>query len=284
MARKTQTGVGDLQFSTISLRKITMGTSKIRTHLDEEDLQELKESIKALGLLQPVLLMPRKEKDRYELLIGQRRLKAYKQLRAEESEEDRWKEIPAFVVSEKAGDKALALSLAENICRVDLSRTDTTDAVTELYKLYGRDVKKVAKATGMWPETIRRYIYVKEYGSQKILDLLDKDRVSLLDAKRALQAAQWRIAKAERILERMVGLTRTEKKRFAEYVKQNPRASFDDGIREAKKPRIQRRISVDLTETMRTGLEKAQKAWEMPAEEIVAQVLEEWLDEQGYLS
>jgi len=49
------------------------------------------------------------------------------------------------------------------------------------------------------------------------------------------------------------------------------------------KPKVERRISVDLTVEMRQGLQKAMQEWEMDPAEIVSQALEEWLEAQGYL-
>ena len=54
-------------------------------------------------------------------------------------------------------------------------------------------------------------------------------------------------------------------------------------VKDAKEPRVERIISVDLTSELRDGLEKATREWEMEPDDIVLQALQDWLDEQGYL-
>ena len=148
----------------VAIKDIDKGPAHIRTHLNREDLDELKESIKKLGLLQPIVVMertnPRPGQKRYVLVVGSRRVQACEELG------DR-KEIPAVVIEEQNEERVLAASLAENMFRAPLSHKDTAEAVTKLYKLYGKDEKKVAKATGMWPQTVLKYVYLKEYGTPK---------------------------------------------------------------------------------------------------------------------
>ena len=169
--------------------------------------------------------------------------------------------------------------------RSKLSNKDTAKAVTKLYKLYDKDVKKVARTTGMWPETILRYVYLEEYGSKQMLDWVNDGDATLLDVKRMLQIAKWNIGKAERMLGTMIkeGMTPTQKKNFAEYMKTNPSAKMKEGAEDAKKPRIRNKILVDLTPEIREGIRKAMKEWEMDAEEVALQALNDWLEEQGYI-
>jgi len=72
----------------------------------------------------------------------------------------------------------------------------------------------------MWPETVLRYVYLEEYGSSKMVSWVQKGQLALLDVKRILQIAQWNISNAEKMLEAMIkeGMTRTQKKNFAEYM------------------------------------------------------------------
>ena len=282
MAKQGSQAKQDVSMDKIRLDEIDKGPAHIRTHINEEALDELKDSIEKLGLLQPIVVIRKKKVKpdgrKYDLLIGSRRVLAHEKLGREE--------IPAIIIEKRQNkEKILASSLAENMFRSKLSVKDIAKATTKLYKLYGRDEKKVAKATGMWPATVLRYVYLREYGTQKMIDWVDKGSVKLLDVKRMLQAAQWKIKKAERMLEEMIKekMTPTQKKNFAEYMKSNPESSIQDGVTDAKKLRILNKILVDLTSELREGITKAMKEWKMDPEEIAFQALHDWLEEQGYI-
>jgi ParB family chromosome partitioning protein len=92
-----------------------------RTHVDNID--ELASSLKAHGLLQPVLV--RRRGSTYELIGGHRRLEAAKLLG--------WREIPA-VVREETDDQAYILTLVENLPREDLSPKEEAAALEVLVR------------------------------------------------------------------------------------------------------------------------------------------------------
>ena len=282
MAKQTSQAMEDVGMDKIRLDEIDKGPAHIRTHINEESLDELKDSIEKLGLLQPIVVIRKKKVKpdgrKYDLLIGSRRVLAHEKLGREE--------IHAIIIEKRQNkERILALSLAENMFRSRLSHKDTADAVTKLYKLYGKDKNKVAKATGMWPATVLRYVYLKEYGTTKMIKWVEDGDIKLLDVKRMLEAARWSISKAERMLEAMIeeGMTRRQKKDFAQYMKANPAASIKEGVKDARKPRITNKVLVDLTTEVQEGIQKAMKELKMDAEEVAFQALRDWLEDQGYI-
>lgn len=276
MAKQTSQANQGIGMGKIRIDEIEKGPAHIRTHMNKEDLDELKDSIKKLGLLQPIVVME-KQRGKYPLVIGSRRVRAHEELGKTE--------IPAIVIGKKNKEQILAASLAENMFRSKLSHKDTANAVTKLYKLYGKDANKVAKQTGMWRETVLRYVYLKEYGTKQMLNWVDEGDATLLDVKRMLQIAKWNITKAERMLETMIkeGMTPTQKKNFAGYLKANPSGKMKDAVNDAMKPRVRNKILVDLPPEVQEGIRKAMKEWEMDAEEVALQALNDWLEEQGYI-
>ena len=93
----------------LDLEKITTNPFQPRTHFNEEALEELSQSIKELGVIQPITV--RKKGTQFELIAGERRLRA--------SEMAGLKTIPAFV--RLADDQeSLEMALVENIQRQDL--------------------------------------------------------------------------------------------------------------------------------------------------------------------
>jgi ParB/RepB/Spo0J family partition protein len=275
MAKQTPVTQSDLAIATVPISQIHIDPSlNVRRDLSPEALEELKESIRTLGLLQPIVVMATSKKDAYKLLIGQRRFLACRALGKSK--------IPAIVLAEKDERTALALSLAENMERADLSHRDVARAVTELYKLYHKDARKVAGETGIPLITVRRYILVKEYASERALALLADGRVVLLDVKRALEAALYDLNKADRILEKMVDMTGEEKRRLARYASEHPSATVPEMVKEANEPRPLSRLWVDLTEPIRKGLAKASKVLHLEEQEIATRALGEWLRAQGF--
>jgi hypothetical protein len=112
--------------------------------------------------------------------------------------------------------------------------------------------------------------------------LRDK-KVTPADTRCALRAAPDDLKKAEDILELMcaVPLTRHHKKRIVEYGQTHRKASPRRIIDEAVRPRVEQSILVSLSERTRMALEQATKVMEREPEEIVAAVLDDWIDLQG---
>jgi ParB family chromosome partitioning protein len=263
----------------LPLKQISVGDVNVRKSLPPGDLEELKDSIRTLGLLEPIVVMETDDKHQFQLLIGQRRLAACEELN--------WKTIPAIVVGKKDEAQAIALSLAENIERETLTHRDAATAVTRLYELYDNDERRVANETGISLTTVRRYILIQQYHFEEGLRLAQQGKVSLSDVKRALEAAQWDVDKALRLLNTIIDnrMTRPLKKQFVAYVEKNPHAELKAALEEASKPSLSYSVSVDLTDDdLRLGLERACKELGLEGSEVADLALRDWLSEEGYLA
>lgn len=100
------------------------------------DIDSLAESIRAYGLLQPVLVQ--RVGDRYVLVAGHRRFAAVKSLD--------WETIPAIVHESTTDEDASLLTLIENLQREDLTPQDEADALGELVRQRGWSTHQVADA------------------------------------------------------------------------------------------------------------------------------------------
>ena len=118
--------------------RIRPGRYQPRTRMDEEALGELAASIKAQGLMQPVLVRP-VDRDRYELIAGERRWRAAQMAGLQE--------IPALV-REVADESALAMSLIENIQREDLNPMEEAAGLQRLVDEFGMTHEQAADAVG----------------------------------------------------------------------------------------------------------------------------------------
>ena len=117
----------------------------LRAGTEDATQDDLVESIRDRGLLQPVLLRPVGE--RYEPVAGKRRVMACLTLG--------WQEIPAFV-QDLSDDEAVVVSLTENFQRADMSPIDKADSFGRLRKVLGTDLD-VARRVHLSVQTVRRY-------------------------------------------------------------------------------------------------------------------------------
>jgi len=132
-----ETGRAD-SLATLPIDAIRPGRYQPRTRMDEGALAELAASIRAQGLMQPVLVRPL-ERDRYELIAGERRWRAA-QLAG-------LREIPALVrpVPDNA---ALAMSLIENIQRENLNPIEEATGLQRLVDEFRMTHEQAADAVG----------------------------------------------------------------------------------------------------------------------------------------
>ena len=135
-----------------------------RRAFDPEQLKELKDSIAANGLLQPIVVRHAARGDGYELVAGERRWRAVKELG--------WKKVPA-VIREVDEQTLLTLALVENLQRASLSAIDEAEGYQRLAKEFELSQAQIAHAVGRDRSTVANAI--------RLLDL-PKAVQSLLDA------------------------------------------------------------------------------------------------------
>ena len=128
--------------STLLLADMVPGQYQPRTRMDEGALYELAESIKAQGIMQPILVRPLKDGDnagRYEIIAGERRFRAAK-LAGLDS-------VPVLV-RDVPNEAAAAMALIENIQREDLNPLEEAQGLQRLVKEFGLTHEQAAQAVG----------------------------------------------------------------------------------------------------------------------------------------
>jgi ParB family chromosome partitioning protein len=123
---------------TLPVARIQPGRYQPRTRMDQQALAELAASIRAQGLMQPVLVRP-VDRDRYELIAGERRWRAAQMAGLAE--------VPALV-REVPDESALALSLIENIQREDLNPLEEASGLQRLVDEFRMTHEQAADAVG----------------------------------------------------------------------------------------------------------------------------------------
>ncbi len=148
-------------------------TSKIRPNpfqprvdFDKEALEELKKSILENGLIQPVTVR-RAEDGWYELISGERRLRAFKEIG--------YREIPAYIIKVETKEAMLALSLIENIQRETLNPIEVANAYKRLMTECNLTQEEIAEKVGKTRPTITNSI--------RLLKLPEEVQQSLINQK-----------------------------------------------------------------------------------------------------
>ena len=127
----------------LPLNSIQADPDQPRRHFDAAALQELADSIKEHGVLQPIIVTPKG--DGYEIVAGERRFRASKLADL--------KEIPV-VVRSMTGQKQLEVSLIENIQRRDLNTIETATAYAKLRDQFNLSAEKISERVHKSPSAV----------------------------------------------------------------------------------------------------------------------------------
>lgn len=123
--------------STLPLARLRPGKYQPRTKMNAESLRELAESIKAQGIIQPILV--RAVGDDYEVIAGERRVRAAAMAGLSE--------VPV-IIKQVPDNAALAIALIENIQREDLNPLEEAHGVARLIREFGFTHEQAAHAIG----------------------------------------------------------------------------------------------------------------------------------------
>jgi len=152
---------------TVALRELPIevierGRYQPRTDMDPSALEDLAASIRAQGVVQPIVVRPLPGGDHYELIAGERRWRA-----AQMAGLDR---IPA-VVREVADQAAVAIALIENIQREDLNPIEEGRALNRLIEEFALTHQEAADAVGRSRATVSNLL--------RLLDLVPEVKTLL---------------------------------------------------------------------------------------------------------
>jgi ParB family transcriptional regulator, chromosome partitioning protein len=128
----------DTKLRTLKLTQMQPGKYQPRTRMDEASLQELAQSIRSQGLMQPVLVR-QIAPERYEIIAGERRVRAARIAGIDE--------VPVLV-KDVPDEAAAAMSLIENIQREDLNPLEEAQGLKRLTTDFGLTHEQAAQAVG----------------------------------------------------------------------------------------------------------------------------------------
>lgn len=131
----------------VPVASLRPGVHQPRTDFDDEGLQELAESVKAHGVLQPILA--RSTAGGYEIVAGERRWRAARAAGLET--------VPVILV-EAAAEKLLEIAVIENVQRADLNPMEVASAFSSMMDRLGVTQEELAARVGKERSTVANYI------------------------------------------------------------------------------------------------------------------------------
>ncbi len=148
----------------IASAKIKPSRYQPRIRFDEEALEELAESIRENGLIQPITV--RKMDDQYEIIAGERRYRACQMAG--------YTEIPCYIMS-PTEEQAAQMALVENVQRENLSAIEEAKSYVQIMRQSGMTQEQVAKRIGKSQSAVANKI--------RLLNLPEEIQQAVIDGK-----------------------------------------------------------------------------------------------------
>ena len=196
--------------ATLSLDQMVAGVYQPRTRMDEGALYELAESIKAQGVMQPILvrlLASGENAGKYEIIAGERRFRASKLAGLTE--------VPVLV-REVPDQAAAAMALIENMQREDLNPLEEAQGMQRLIKEFGLTHEQAAQAVGRsrsaasnllrllnLAEPVQTMLMAGDLDMGHARALLSLDRAAQITAANQITAKKMSVREAESLVKKI---------------------------------------------------------------------------------
>ena len=196
--------------STLPLSQMVPGMYQPRTHMDEGALYELAESIKAQGIMQPVLVRKLHEGEnagKYEIIAGERRSRAAKLAGLET--------VPVLVRN-VPNEAAAAMALIENIQRENLNPLEEAQGLQRLIREFGLTHEQAAQAVGRsrsaasnllrlinLAEPVQAMLMAGDIDMGHARALLALDRATQITAANQISAKKMSVREAEGLVKKL---------------------------------------------------------------------------------
>jgi ParB family chromosome partitioning protein len=229
----------------IPIAQITRNPFQPRQEFNAEELAELQTSLSTSGLLQPITVRRRVGRDGFELIAGERRLRAARSVG--------WKEIPA-IIKEIDDRTLLTLALVENLQRADLNPIEEAEGYSQLTVQFGLTQQQIAETVGKDRTTIANMLRLLQL-PEPARQLLQEGRLTMGHAKvlLGLEDAERIVSLAREIVAE--GLTvREVERRLREVAEPSDRKKSGRPRRNDKQPAEAKRIEDQLRRYLQTDV------------------------------
>jgi ParB family transcriptional regulator, chromosome partitioning protein len=233
----TDVTAGDV-LRTLNVTQLQPGKYQPRTHMDQESLAQLADSIKAQGIMQPILVRPIAP-EKYEIIAGERRWRAA-QLAG-------LAEVPVLV-REIADEAALAMALIENIQREDLNPLEEANGIQRLIAEFDMTHQAAAEAVGRSRSAVTNLLRLLMLPA-KVQDMLMQSRLDMGHARALLVlSGAKQIAAAEQIAQH--GLSVREAENLVKHLSATPGKKLAKSM-DSDVARLQEELSETLGATVK---------------------------------
>jgi ParB family chromosome partitioning protein len=192
--------------ATLKVSQLQAGKYQPRTRMDEGALYELAESIKAQGIMQPILVRP-VSAERYEIIAGERRFRAAQLAGLDE--------VPVLV-REVPDQAAAAMALIENIQREDLNPLEEAQGISRLTKEFGLTHEQASQAVGrsrsattnllrllQLAEPVQALLMAGDLDMGHARALLPLEKAAQISAAHQISARQLSVREAEALVKKL---------------------------------------------------------------------------------
>jgi len=220
----------------IDIKKIVANDKQPRRDFDESKLDELADSMKHHGVLQPVIL--RKKGNTYELVAGERRWRAAAKAGI--------KKIPA-IIKELSDADVMEIALIENLQREDLNPMEEALAYKSLMDDFGLTQEELSKRVGKSRSQIANTVRLLNL-NKEIQDLVSQDKLTAGHARALLsiQDSKERLLLANKINQEALSVRQTE-----QLVK---KITTEHNKEKQQKPKEINPVIIDITERLQRTL------------------------------
>ena len=192
-------GPGD-RLQSLSIELIQRSPFQPRTQFDEAELESLAASIRAKGVIQPIVVRP-VATNAYEIIAGERRWRA--------SQLAGLHEIPAIIRQVDDGD-AMAMALIENIQRQNLNPIDEANALNRLLDEFEMTHQQVADAVGRSRTAVTNLLRLRSLQPQ-VIELVESGQLEMGHARALLGAAdEQQLTLARKVAKDQLSVRQTE--------------------------------------------------------------------------
>lgn len=206
---------------TVPIERVEPNPDQPRRHFEEDKLEDLKNSIREKGIIQPLIVRPHPKKpSHFEIVAGERRWRA--------AQGANLHQVPV-IIREFDDTEVLEVAIIENIQRADLNPVEEAVGYRQLIEKFGHTQDQLAKALGKSRSHIANQMRLLNLPSE-VQDLLTLGKLSAGHA-RALITAEDPISLAREIVKKGLSV------RAAEQLAKKPRQPSE---KSAKKPTVEK--------------------------------------------
>ena len=198
-AATSRDGAGEALY--VDLEKISPGRAQPRRHFDDSALDELADSIRANGVLQPLLVT--ETNGRFELIAGERRLRAAARAGLER--------VPVIVRNDVSTEQMVELALIENVQREDLTPMEQARGYQRLLDEHGYTQEQLAVRIGKSRVAVTNSLRLLKL-PREVCDMVDHGVLSEGHARAllALKTAAQQIRVGARVVKEHLSVRQTE--------------------------------------------------------------------------